>query len=95
LSASDDASAAADDDDFDDTDTGLDPTEAIELVIVTEIDDESSDAAADEDGPLFSMGDEGDDPTPVGAGFDRLDDATSSSNGSDDFRFTFDDERKS
>jgi cell division septum initiation protein DivIVA len=47
----------------------------------------------DDSAPLFSLDDGTDDPTPVGAGFDRLDDVppTTAAEPDDDFRFTFDD----
>ncbi len=82
-----------------DSDDDLDATQAIDLVIVTEIDGESADlpdGTADDSAPLFSMDDDdrGDDPTPVGAGFDRLDDDRRRPRPpTDDFRFTFDDDR--
>ncbi|MET0911084.1 MAG: hypothetical protein ABWZ99_16580 [Ilumatobacteraceae bacterium] len=81
---------AEDDRRSDDTADELDPTQAIEIVTVS--DDEPE---RDTDGPLFSLDEEIDDPTPVGAGFDRLDDlAPSASTESDDFRFTFDDDER-
>ena len=76
----------------------LDETQAIDLVIVTEIDGEQAevtDEPGDERAPLFSTDDAGgDDATPVGAGFDRLHDTAPAEATDDDFRFTFDDDRK-
>jgi DivIVA domain-containing protein len=79
----------------------LDPTEAIEIVVVSELDDEpdpvttSGDRAADaepDSGTLRSLDDRSDDDTPAAGGSDRLDDAAAeSSSDPDDFRFTFDD----
>jgi DivIVA domain-containing protein len=67
-------------------DDDLDATQAIDLVIVTELDDaEIDDAPGDEaadSSPAFSIGDDVDDPTPARGAAD------------DDFRFTFDDDRE-
>jgi len=64
-------------------DAELDPTEAIELVIVSDLDEQEPDQ------PSATL----DDPTPVGAGFDRLDDLSPQATAdADDFRFTFDDD---
>jgi cell division septum initiation protein DivIVA len=87
-----------------DAGNALDPTQAIEIV-VSDADDATSNADAgfgqvasrtetgDDSAPVFSLDDGSDDPTPVGAGFDRLDDTppTASPDPDDDFRFTFDD----
>jgi cell division septum initiation protein DivIVA len=100
LSASDDASTAtsnlpADTGGFDSVDDALDPTQAIDVVVVSEIDDEQTSVEAgndvDESGPSSSTDDPSDDSTPVGSGFGRLDDAGAPTAPDDDFRFTFDD----
>jgi len=71
----------ADDDDIADN---LDPTEAIELVIVSDIDEEPGD-----EGSATAT----DDTTPVEGGFHGRDEPSpSGSSESDDFRFTFDDD---
>ncbi len=81
----------------------LDPTQAIEIVTVSDDDEPTIPDAGfgqvapevpDADsGPMFSLDDGTDDPTPVGAGFDRLDDppVVGAGDSDDDFRFTFDD----
>jgi DivIVA domain-containing protein len=88
----------------DDLDGG-DPTEAIDLVVITEIDEtaEPEPAGSDEpngradqndDGPIFSLDDRSgdDDPTPAGNGFGGVESARSATDDDDDgFRFTFDD----
>ena len=83
LSASDDPSpddAASAAPGFADAPTGAPSPEP--LVIVSDIDEEPADVASGAD-----------DTTPVGAGFDRLDEPPpSGSSESDDFRFTFDDD---
>ncbi len=73
---------------------GGDPTQAIDLVILTEIDD-APDAVderpVDDSGePLFPFADDGD-PTPVGSGFSEVAQSTADDGADDDFRFSFDD----
>jgi cell division septum initiation protein DivIVA len=75
------------------TTSSVDPdaTQAIDLVIVTEIDDlDDLDVLADPDAGL-----DPDDATPVGSRIDRLDDVAVVDAGDDDgIRFTFDDEAR-
>ena len=67
-----------------------DPTQAIDLLVVTEIDA----VTGGDDDPLFSLDDErGDsDPTPVGgSGFSGVDPTTADDGDDEGFRFSFDD----